>query len=94
MTNETREKWKNHKEKMENMRRRRRSQFYEVIKTFRRLGFEVEEVSKYQFRFNGGIDIFPSNRGYRDLVNHKSGRIEKEKTFEAFLREHFGLIAH
>lgn len=83
-------KWENHQEDMNKMRNRRRFQFREVIKEFRDLGFEVKEISPFQFRFNESVDIYPSNKRYHDLIKNIRGDI-RDKTFGQFLREFFGL---
>ena len=84
------EDWKAHAEDMNKMRDRRRFQFREVIRNFRKMGFEVKEISPFQFRFNEGIDIYPSNKRFHDLTRHVRGDI-RGKSFDQFLREFFGI---
>lgn len=84
------EMWREHKKQMENMRRKRRDQIHSLISKFRSLGFEVKKISQYQYRFNGLVDIFPSNKRYFNLQTKERGDI-RGKSFEAFLREFFGL---
>lgn len=90
MNNEEKQDWKKHAEDMNQMRNSRRQQFKQVIKEFREMGFEVQQISPFQFRFNECIDIFPSNKRYYDLKTFKWGDI-RDKTFDQFLREHFNL---
>jgi len=90
MTNDEKKAWENHKKEMENMRRRRRNQFYLVVREFRDLGFEVKEVNKYQFRFNEMIDIFPSNKKFHNLETGERGDI-RGQTFTNFLKKYFNL---
>ena len=93
MNDEEKQAWRKHAKEMENMRNTRRFQFRQVIREFEAMGFEVKEVSQYQYRFNDCIDIFPSNRRYHDLKTHKRGDI-RDKNFNQFLREYFGLTTH
>lgn len=90
MNDEEKQTWRDHAEQMNNMRNRRRFQFYEIIKEFKRMGFDVREVSPFQYRFNDCIDIFPSNKRYHDLKKRERGDI-RGKNFNQFLREYFGL---
>lgn len=92
MDHKVKEGWRDHKEDMENMRRRRRDQFAKVIKEFRDLGFEVEKISPYQFRFNDSIDIYPSNKKYHNLKTKVRGEIRGVNVGK-FLRKHFNLTA-
>ena len=82
--------WKQHKKDMTNMRRRRQSDFRDVIKEFRRMGFEVRELTPFQYRFNECIDIYPANKRFHDLKNNVRGDIRGKK-FSNFLRSYFGL---
>lgn len=93
MNDDEKNEWDEHKKAMNSMRDRRRFQFREVIREFKRMGFEVREISPFQFRFNEGIDIYPSNKRYHDLTKNVRGDI-RGKTFDQFLREHFGLVSH
>ena len=90
MNDDEKKAWKDHAEQMDNMRRRRRDQFWQVIKDFRRMGFEVKEISPFQFRVNESIDIYPSNKKYHDLKKNERGDI-RGKNFDTFLRGYFGL---
>ena len=87
---QNKQQWKKHAKQMDNMRRSRRNEFWQVIKEFRRLGFEVREITPYQFRFNDCLDIYPSNKRYRELVKRSRGDI-RGKSFDQFLREFFGI---
>ena len=93
MNDEEKQAWREHADKMTNMRNRRRSQFGEVIREFENMGFEVKEVSRFQYRFNDCVDIFPSNKRYHDLKTHKRGDI-RGKGFNQFLRDYFGLATN
>jgi hypothetical protein len=90
MENKTKEQWKEHAKQMENMRKRRVFQFKIVIKELKRLGFEVVEVTRHQYRINEALDIFPANKMFNDRVNHKRGKIAGQD-FMAFIRNYFGL---
>lgn len=79
-----------HKAQMELMRKKRRAQFKEIIKQFRDLGFEVEEISPRQIRFNGCLDILPDNKCYHDLTKNIRGEI-RDRSYFSFLKEHFNL---
>jgi DNA-binding ferritin-like protein (Dps family) len=88
--NEMKEQWKEHEDEMNKMRSRRRYQFREIVREFRKMGFDVKEVSQFQYRFNDAIDIYPSNKRYHDLTKNVRGDI-RGKSFNQFLREYFGL---
>jgi DNA-binding ferritin-like protein (Dps family) len=91
MTNtDEKEMWKAHKREVNIMRKKRSSQFRDIIKEFRELGFEVKELNQFQFRFNGIIDIYPSNKRFHDLKNNIRGDI-RGKNFNDFLRSYFNL---
>lgn len=90
MNDDEKKAWKDHAEQMDNMRQRRRWQFKQVIREFERMGFVVEEISPFQYRFNDSVDVYPSNKRYHDLIKKVRGDI-RGKTFEQFLRDYFGL---
>ena len=87
---QNKQQWKKHAKQMDNMRQSRRNEFWQVIKEFRRLGFEVREITPYQFRFNDCLDIYPSNKRYHELAKRSRGDI-RGKSFDQFLREFFGI---
>lgn len=90
MEDNEKELWKQHKQDMTNMRRRRQDTFREVIKEFRRMGFEVKELTPFQIRFNDCIDVYPSNKRFHDLKNNVRGDIRGKK-FSDFLRNYFNI---
>lgn len=69
----------------------RNKQFRNVIRDFRRMGFEVKDIGGHSFCFNEMITITPANKAFNDLINKKLGNIQ-DKTFDQFLREYFNLI--
>ena len=69
---------------------KRQYQFFQVIKDFKRMGFEIKEIAPGQFRIHDCIDIEPSRKRYYDLVNKVGGKING-KTFSRFLRDYFGI---
>ena len=82
--------WKDHKKEVDIMRQKRRGQFRETIKEFRDMGFDVKEVTPFQFRFNDSVDVYPSNKRYHDLTKGVRGDI-RGIGFTKFLRQFFGL---
>jgi hypothetical protein len=90
MNDDEKQAWRDHAKQMNNMRNARRYQFKEVIADFERMGFEVKEVSPFQYRFNDCVDIFPSNKRFYDLKTRERGDI-RGKNLNQFLREYFGL---
>jgi len=84
------ENWRRHKEDMRIMRDRRRQRLKEAIRNFRGMGFEVVEISPYQYRFNNTLDIYPSNKRFHDLTKDTRGDI-RDQNFDQFLRHFFGL---
>jgi hypothetical protein len=82
--------WREHAKEMQLMREKRCWQFREVIRHFRKMGFEVKEISAYQIRFADCIDIYPANKRYYDLKSKKRGDL-RGSTFEDFLKKYFNL---
>jgi epoxyqueuosine reductase QueG len=75
---------------MNKMRGRRRYQFLEIINEFKELGFDIKEITEYQFRINDCLDIFPSNKRYHDITKNVRGDI-RGSSFNQFIRNYFGL---
>lgn len=73
MSQEETEKWEQHRSDMRQMREKRRYQLLQVIPELRAKGVSVVEITPYQFRFDGKIDIYPSNKRYHDLRNNHRG---------------------
>ncbi len=92
MEDEEKEAWRKHADDMEKMRQRRRWQFRQAAKELRDLGFEIKEVSQFQYRINEAIDIFPSNKRYHDLTKNIRGDI-RGQSFANFIRSYFGIIS-
>lgn len=82
--------WKEHNDNMNKMRGRRRYQFLEIINEFKELGFDIKEITEYQFRINDCLDIFPSNKRYHDITKNVRGDI-RGSSFNQFIRNYFGL---
>ena len=90
MDDEEKQMWKDHKKEVELMRKKRRAQFRDTISEFQKLGFEVKEVTPFQFRFNDAVDIYPSNKLYHNLKTNVRGDI-RGISYTKFLRQFFGL---
>lgn len=87
---ETKEMWKNHSDEIKQMKKRRCFKFRSIIKELRELGFEVKEVTSFQFRINEMIDIYPSNRKYHNLITRKRGDI-RDIDIKAFIKKALGI---
>jgi hypothetical protein len=67
----------------EQKRQDEREQIYEqkksdelktALKTLQDKGFEIKDLNNgYQYRINGKLDIFPTNRNYHDIKNNERG---------------------
>lgn len=67
----------------EQKRRDKQEQIYEQkksdqleadLKVLQGVGFEIKDLNNsYQYRINGKLDIFPTNRNYHDIKNNKRG---------------------
>ena len=90
METKSKEMWKAHEKEVKNMRKRRCFQFRKVVNEFRDKGFEVIEISQYQYRFNEMLDIFPGNKIYQNKKTGVHGKIEG-KDFRSFIRQFFGI---
>jgi hypothetical protein len=88
--NEESEMWAEHNEAMKKMRNKRRDKFFETIKEFERLGFEIRRLTPFQYRINECLDIYPSNKRYHDLKTGQRGDI-RGISYGDFLRKYFGL---
>ena len=43
------------------------------IKELEEVGIEVKQITEYQFRFWGYLDIFPTNKKWHDIKRNKRG---------------------
>lgn len=91
MDENQKEDWDQHAKDMSEMRERRRNQFHAAKRDLRRLGFDVREITAFQFRVNETLDIYPSNRRYHDIRKNQRGDI-RGISFGDFIKKHFGLI--
>lgn len=65
--------WREHREEMQSMRRRRRLQFERVLDELRRRGHEVKQMTLYQLRVDDCLDLYPSNKRWHDVRNNRRG---------------------
>lgn len=90
MAQEDIEFWRQHAKDMNAMRNRRRYQFRGDVQELRNVGFDVKEISAFQFRINDRLDIFPSNKRFHDIKTMKRGDIGNGRFCE-FVKEYFGI---
>jgi len=90
MEDQEKEMWRGHKEDMKKMRDSRRAQFHETIIELRNAGFEVVEITPFQYRINECLDIYPQNKRYHDIIKNERGDIRGIK-FSDFVRKYFGI---
>ena len=82
--------FKAHKEDMKSRRSNRRFHFIRSAKELRELGFEVKEISKFQFRINEILDIYPTNKKYHNLKTDVHGDI-RGNDFSGFVKKFFNI---
>lgn len=90
MEDQEKEMWNKHKQNIRQMRNSRRSQFREIITDLTNAGFEIKEITPFQFRINDCLDIYPQNKRYHDIVKNERGDIRGIK-FGEFVRNYFGI---
>lgn len=66
-------------------RRGRRSQFVPELEAE---GLEVKQLTPYQFRVNGQLDIYPTNAKWHDLKTGQRGSFY-DTNLARFVRAHF-----
>jgi hypothetical protein len=57
------------------------------LDTAKKAGFRIEEMTPYQFRINGRLDIYPIRRRYHDVKRDARGTYNA--TVTEFLKEFF-----
>lgn len=63
---------------------RRKSYFQELIDS----GYHVEQMTEWQFRVNGVLDIYPKNARWHDIKRQKRGGFQG-KNLARFVRKYF-----
>jgi len=69
--------WREHRHTLQEKRERRRSVRGPQIEALAGAGFTVEKLSDYQYRINGALDLFPTNRRYHHIPTNKRGYYHK-----------------
>lgn len=54
--------------------------------------YRVRQISHYQFRINGRIDIFPKSKKYHDIVTNHRGFYEDTDMAEKFPPNNYGSL--
>lgn len=57
-----------------NLPRESQENFYlDLMDRLRRLGYQVRQLTPYQFRIEGRLDVYPVNRKWHDIKSNKRG---------------------
>lgn len=85
--NETTEMWRDHRRDQQERRRERLPDRQHEIFALREHGFTVVELSAFQFRIDGQLDLYPTHRRYHYLPwNRRGGYREALWAATKFLR--------
>ena len=71
------EYWKAIREQQQQDRAERREEGVAAIARLATLGFRVEAITPYQFRINGSLDVYPTNRRFHCLTDGERGTYQE-----------------
>lgn len=83
------ELWREHNAEMAQMRENRREVWETAQRELIADGYEIRKITPYQFRINGRLDIYPSNKRFHDIRDMRRGDIRGIK-FRDFVRKYLG----
>jgi hypothetical protein len=82
MATETKtDEWEEHRRQQKERRRIRLARRTNEIKELTRAGFDIREITPYQFRIDGRLDIFPVHNRFHDIKTDERGGFKNIKTF-------------
>lgn len=81
--NETTEMWREHRQEMQRRRASRREANTAEIIALRRRGYEVVELTEFQFRINGTLDLFPTRRFHNIATGDRGAYKSAQKIADA-----------
>lgn len=81
MTSETGEEMREMRQEQRERREKRLPVRVELLLALRGEGFEIKELSPYQFRVNGVLDVYPIHHRFHDIKKNVRGGFSYIPTF-------------
>lgn len=81
------EMWKKHRRAQQQRRAERLPKRVDYLMELKKEGFEIQQLTEYQFRVNRVLDIYPIHHRYHDIKKNRRGGFPH---LQNFVRQFFG----